>query len=227
MSSDTTGGFAEQLRQTQERYRRRDLAESLSALAVEMEETLLQRAFAAALFDAEFEIEPEAQAAVDDARGLLDEGSYASLDEKLDDVSTEVSAAKRRLENEVQPKRLDALNRVRAMQRLNERVERVDPERLAAIETLLDDWNWRANVEVGADDFEAALDDAATVGDEFRGHSQELQDELFGPYRGTEVWPVVQRLLDDERLTYGDLSAEERELLAESDLSAYVELSLS
>lgn len=227
MSSDTNGGFAERLRQTRERYRRRDLAESLSNLAEEMEKTLLQRAFAAALFGTEFEIDPEVQATVDHVGQLIEEGSYEELDAELDDVDAAVSSTRYRLGNEVQPKRLDALNRVRAMQRLNERVDRVDPERLSAVETLLDDWNWRAHVEVGADDFETALDRATTAGSDFRDNFRELQDELFGPYRDTEVWPVVQRLLDDERLTYGDLSTEERELLAESDLAAYVELSLS
>lgn len=241
MSSDTTSGFAERLRRTQERYRRQNLETRLAELAEEMELTLLHRAFAEAFLNAEndsstdeeassdsaFRIDPDAQAAVRKVRRYLQDGAYNQLGDQWEELEAEVTDARRRVENEVQPRRLDALDRVRAMQRLNERVERVDPERLAALETLLDDWNWRAHVEVGADDFGDALAEAEDVGAEFRGHFEEFQDELFGPYRGTDVWPIVQRLLDEERLTYGDLTEEERDLLAESDLAAYVELSLS
>jgi hypothetical protein len=65
------------------------------------------------------------------------------------------------------------------------------------------------------------------VGVEMRETFEELRDDLFDPYKETDVWPLVEALLDDEALRYDDLSAEEREQLVASDLGTYVELSLS
>lgn len=219
--------FEAKLRQTRERYRQKDIGDRLADLARQMEETLLQKALAEAFFDTSFEVEPDAQEVVRDGRTALIDGDYGRLDAQLDDIQNEVGNAKRRVENNIQPSRLSNLERVRAMQRLNERVERVDPERLSALESLLDDWNWRGHVELGKEPFEEALREAREVGEDLRGHYEELQEELFGPYRDTEIWPIVESLLDDERLTYGSLTDEERRLLAESDLSEYVELTLS
>jgi hypothetical protein len=92
---------------------------------------------------------------------------------------------------------------------------------------LVDGGDWRGHVEVGNEPFEEALREAREGGEDLRYVYEELQEELFGPYRDTEIWPIVESLLDDERLTYGSLTDEERRLLAESDLSEYVELTLS
>lgn len=228
MSTETDASdFEIRLRQTREQYRRKDIGDRLSDLARRMEETLLQRALAEAFFDTSFEVDPDAQEAVRSGRNALMNGNYGRLDEQLDDIQREVRDAKRRVENNIQPARLSNLERVQAMQRLNERVERVDPERLSALESLLDDWNWRGHVEVGNEPFEEALREAREGGEDLRYVYEELQEELFGPYRDTEIWPIVESLLDDERLTYGSLTDEERRLLAESDLSEYVELTLS
>lgn len=114
------------------------------------------------------------------------------------------------------------------MSRLNDRVERADDAQLTALESLLEDWDWRPQVYTDeADALPERRAAASEYGAEMDGVYDELKDDLFGVYRGTELRPLVDSLLDDDRLTLAKLSEKELEQLAESDLAEYVELSLS
>jgi hypothetical protein len=113
------------------------------------------------------------------------------------------------------------------MQRLNDRVDRVDELRLRALGGLLDDWRWKEHVYPEDDvEFETLAQNAREYGREMRDAFDELQEALFGHYP-PDIRSLIERMIDDERLSYADLEPEQRTLLAESDIGEYIELTLS
>jgi hypothetical protein len=230
MSSDAAedGSFEAQLEAMLERYRRRNIAKQLENIATRMEETLLQRALAAGFFEELIEIDSDARERVRTARAALEAENYSEVEEQLETLRDSVGRAHTKVGNEIQELRFETLSIITAMERLNERVDRVNSERLAALSWLVDDWEWREHVSNDeSTSFEVRRTEARQVGVEMRETFEELRDDLFDPYKETDVWPLVEALLDDEALRYDDLSAEEREQLVASDLGSYVELSLS
>jgi hypothetical protein len=233
MSSDAGAAksgisFEDRLEKMYDRYRRRNLESHLDELAETMEDTILQRDLAKAFFDAPIIIDDEAKSAVTGLADLLREEDYDAVEAELPDVRDCINEQENRVGNDIQKLRLDRLDTVRAMRRLNERVDRVDGTRLEALEQLLNDWNWRPHVESeAAQTLDQRREDAKTYGAEMGSVFETLQEELFGPYVETDLWPIVESLLDEERLTYAALGEEERRQLTESELAEYIELSLS
>lgn len=226
MSSETT--FEQRLEQTYERYRRRNLEKELESMAETMEETLLQQAMAEELFDEGISINEEVKDAVAETQYALECEEYESVANKRDQLSKDIERASGTVETAIRDYQLDMLDIVTAMERLNSRVERVDSVRLQSLRGLLEDWNWKDYLELPADDsFEERQQEAAQIGRELATTFEELKTALFSPYKDTEFWPIVESLLDDERLTYANLSEAERQQLADSDLDEYIELTLS
>jgi hypothetical protein len=220
--------FENRLENMYERYRRQSLEDDLEDLAETMEATIYQQELAEAFFEATIDIDEEAQSAVERALNALRREDYQTVQNQLDELAERITDEETRVGNEIQKLRLNRLDTVRAMRRLNERVDRVDGARLTALEQLLEDWNWRPHVMTEeAETVQDRRANAREFGDDMSGVFVQLKEELFGPYKGSDLWPLVQSLLDEERLTYGDIDDHERQLLADSDLAAYVELSLS
>ena len=67
---------------------------------------------------------------------------------------------------------------------------------------------------------------ARTYGEEMRETFEALKQKLFEAYP-PEIRDLVYRMIDDERLSYADLTDEQRRLLAESDVGEYITLRLS
>jgi len=76
-------------------------------------------------------------------------------------------------------------------------------------------------------DFETHKQRAAEYGEDMRRYFEECREQIFGPYNGTAMEPIVDGLLSDDRLSLDELSDEQVQQLRESDLVDHVELSLS
>lgn len=223
-----TSQFESELQDMYEQVRRKRLKSKLDELAETMEATILQCELARSFFDAGVEIDESAKAQVQTTMELLEQSEYDAAEDRLPSLERAVEGEATAVQNRVQELRLERLSTVQAMSRLNERVERADDTQVTALESLLEDWNWRPQVYTEDAD---TLAERRTAADEY-GTSmdavyEQLKDELFGVYEGTELRPLVDSLLDDERLTLAKLSEAEIEQLAESDLAEYVELNLS
>lgn len=226
MSTDSESLEAK-LQSVQKQYRRQHLADELDELAETMEETLLQRELASAFFDERVEIDTSARQSVDEVMDLLERGEYETIEERLPALESEVESAETTVQNRIQELRLKHNSTVTAMQRLNDRVERVDELRLRALGGLLDDWRWKEHVYSEEDvKFEELSQNAREYGQEMREAFDELQETLFGHYP-PDIRSLIERMIDDERLSYADLKPEQRTLLAESDIGEYIELTLS
>jgi len=217
----------DRLQKVQEEYRRRHLSDELNELAEVMEETILQRTLAKAFFQDQIEIDTAAKERVHEVLRLLEQDDYDAVEDRLPDLRDEVDAAEQTVENRIQELRLKHNSTVTAMRRLNDRVDRVSGMRLQALEGLLNDWRWKEHVYRNEDhDLAELKKNAREYGDEMRTAFEELKEELFGLYP-EEIRGLIHRMIDDERLSYADLSDNQRQLLAESDIGDYIELSLS
>lgn len=220
-----TGTFQEQLEAIYEQRRRQGLEAELDNLADTMEETILERVLAEAFFETTIEISPDAKQAVEETRQLLEQNNYDALAERLPETRDAVETQHREVTNRIHQARIDVHNTVKGMIRLNQRVEREDESRLEALDVLLDDWNWEAHIE--GDSIDERKNAAQEYGLSMRQSLDDAKSTLFGPYRDTPLDELVDRLLDDERLTLAALSEEELRRLYESDLADYLEVTLS
>ena len=192
-----------------------------------MEETILQRTLAKAFFEEQIELDTDAKERVHEILRLLEQDDYDAVEDRLPNLRDDVDAAEQTVENRIQELRLKHNSTVTAMRRLNDRVDRVSGMRLQALEGLLDDWRWKEHVYRDEDDDLADLkENASEYGDEMRTAFEDLKEELFGLYP-EEIRGLIYHMIDDERLSYADLSDNQRQLLAESDIGDYIELTLS
>jgi hypothetical protein len=211
-----------------ERYRRQHLEDRLENLATTMEETLLQQTIAETFFETTTEIDEEIKSTVERTTEKLENGEYDAVEQELDDVAERVERAETHVTNEIQQLRINRQDIATAMRRLNERVERVDAAQLQALESLLEDWKWKQDIYDDTNEtFKQRRDAAVQFGENMKFVFQTLKQDLFGPYEDTKLEPLVDKLLDDDRLRLGALSLEERRQLADSDLADYIELKLS
>lgn len=224
MSVDSSG-FQEKLRAIYQQHRQQGMESDLDAVADTMEETLLEAELAQAFLGMEIEIDSEVKRAVYEARSNLESSEYDALGEMLPEVSEAVEEQRRVVSNQVHQARIEIHQTVRGMIRLNDRVGRGDSDALAELDTLLDDWNWQAEIE--ADTIGDKKQEIRDFGRGMRETLEDAKDDLFGPYRDTPLSELVDELLDDERLTLAALSEEEVVRLRESDLADYLEVQLS
>lgn len=230
MSSDRPEDetFESRLDSMYERYRRQHLEDELEALGTTMEETLLQQALAEAFFETTIEIDQEVKASVRTTVQKLSNDKYDEVEAELDELSNRVERAETHVTNEIQQLRISRQDTASAMRRLNERVDRVGGSQLQALESLLEDWDWKQEVyDESNETFADRRAAAAQFGEDMKFAFEMLKDDLFGIYEGTELRPLVDSLLDEDRLRLGELTPEERQQLAKSDLADYIELKLS
>lgn len=225
---DTAGNFESRVESVYQQYRHSQLADRLDDIADTMEETILQKVLAERFLQTELEIDEEAKEAVAQGHDLLEKEDFESLGEHIGTLENLVEEQQRRVTNEIHETRITMASRVRGMQRLNERVERVSPVKLTAIYELLSDWDWRGQVYREEDyGFETLKERAAEYGEDMRQYFEECREDIFEPYADTPLEPIVDGLLSDDRLPLADLSDEQMRQLRDSDLSTHVGLSLS
>ena len=227
-TKDTTQNFEASIEEIYQQYRHRQLANQLDEIAETIEETILQQILAEEFLETELEIDSEAKKAVSEAQELLENGDFETLGERIADVEAKVEDQKRRISNEIHEVRISIRSSVKGMMRLNERVERVSEVKLQAIHELLSDWDWKGQVYREKEyDFETLKERAAEYGEDMRRYFEECREQIFGPYEGTPMEPIVDKLLSDDRLSLDELSDEQITQLRESDLVDHVELTLS
>lgn len=208
-------------------YRHQNLQSQLDTIAQTMEKTLLQVTIAERLFDTSLSINPTAQSQVESAQSLLEEGAIPELDEDIDDIRQSVERANSDIENRIQELRINKLETVTAMRRINEEIGVMDQARLSGLESLLDNWDWKAQVQYDEDDsYEKRKEAARTFGDEMSGMFSEAKDVIGQEFDDDTVQTLLKSLLNDEGITITDISREEIQALVDSDIGNYIELTL-
>ncbi|WP_123538152.1 hypothetical protein [Halosimplex salinum] len=220
--------FEEELDSIHQRYLRQDLEDRLEDVATEMEETMLQAIIARNFLSLGIAVSDDAKGQVREAKRFADERKFDVLDEVIDDVEDKVSQEAQEVQDAIQEERTGERDRVRAMRKLNEYVEATDKSQLKALESLLDDWDWKAHVYTNEsqDSFEAKQQEAHEVAETMSSALRQVQDDLLGSYSGTSLADVMDQLLSDDRFYFNDLTAEERKALTGSNLADHLEIRL-
>lgn len=224
----STDGFQNQLEAVYQQYQHGELADRLEDIAETMEETILQRVLAEEFLQTDVQVDESAKQAVREAKDYLEKDDFEALEDEIDEVEYTVEEQEREVNNRIQEERIRMSNKMAGMQRLNERVDRVNEAKMNAIAGLLDDWHWKEQVYRDDDaNINSLKKRARDYGSDMRTFYEEAKEDLFGPYRGTPLESIVDGLLDDERFALDALSDEQMSLLRDSDLEEYVGLSLS
>lgn len=228
MSSSTgTQSLTERLERIREQHRRRYLSDELDDLGETMEEMILKRVLAEAFFGEIIDIEDSDKEAVQTVRSELEEENYDAVENDIDTLRQEIERVETAVDNRIQELRINRSETVAAMQRLNDRVGRVSEVKLEALGMLLEEWQWKPQVYLDEDaDIPELKESARRYGQEMRETFETLKRKLFEEYP-PEIRDLVYRMIGDERLSYADLTDEQRRLLADSDIGDYIMLRLS
>jgi len=220
-------GFEQQLETMHQQHLRQDLEDRLEDIADNMEETILQAIIARDFLKIDVAISDDAKAKVQEANEYADDRDFSSLDAIIDDLEDQISEEARTIGNTIQKERSEEGDRVSAMRELNEHVDAADEGKLKALDSLLDDWDWKAHVYTEENQsFEAKQQEARDVADTMSKALKQVQDDLLGSYSGTTLGQVMDQLLADESLYFNDLTEDKREALTGSNLADHLEIRL-
>lgn len=220
--------FEEELETIHQQHLRQDLEDRLETVATKIEETMLQAIIARDILDLEVEISEHGEGKVQKAKEYATDRDLNALDDIIDEVEEQVRQEARDIENTIQGERTEELDRVSAMRKLNEHVGATDMDKLKALESFLDDWDWKAHVytDEGEGSFEAKREEAIDVAETMSSALEQVQEDLLGSFSETTLERVMDQLLSDDPLHFNDLTEDERQALTSSNLANYLEVRL-
>lgn len=228
MSDDSrTQTLTEGLEQVQERYRRRSLESRLESVAEDLRDIKLQTELMEALFEADVKIDDDLVGKITEARDLLRQNEYDALEREIGELEGKADSARNSVSQSLSKKRASYEDQVRAMVRINEKVGAYDQESLEELHSLLSEWNWREAVSVGdMSDFEKQLEECRSFGTNMRDVYEAARSDIIEPLADEGIEAQIKSILGSKRVQISDLSSEERENLADSDLGDYLVISL-
>jgi SHS2 domain-containing protein len=148
-------------------YQEQHRYERLRGIGTTMEETLLQKELANALFEEQVTIDSEAIEEVTQIQRIVRDDELRRLDESsIEELEEKVQSEERRISSQIKERCINRLETVQAFSKLNQELEFMDQSRLNALEDLLQDWNRdRGSLEVSeAESLEERIADAREMG---------------------------------------------------------------
>jgi len=216
--------FESDLEDFYEAHKRSHLNKRLDRAAQLMRETLLISALHHGLFDEPNQPDTEVREVVEELRTHVAANDFDRVEEDIDSVLDQLDEELDNVRSTFRTERHNLLERVSGFKSLNDRIERIEDDR---IDTLLRDLQ---TVEDSLDeldgDFDSQLTAAEENGEEIAVTVTTIEDELFEPFRGSDIEDVVRDLIRGETLTLTDCDPETYTALRESDLDSYVNLAL-
>ena len=216
--------FESDLEDFYEAHKRSHLNKQLDRAAQLMRETLLISALHRGLFDETNQPDSEVREAVQELRTRVSANDFDRVEDDIDSVLDQLEEELDNVRSTFRTERHTLVERVFGFKSLNDRIDRIDDER---IDTLLRDLQ---TVEDSIDeldgDFDSQLSVAEENGEEIAVTVTTIEDELFEPFRGSDIEDVVRDLIRGETLTLTDCDPETYTALRESDLDSYVNLAL-
>jgi len=231
-SSEATGGNESETIQTQlervyRQYQQAHLYEAMDDIARETERQLLQKRIANILLGTELEISPDTKNSVETAQQKLGTDDLDALEQQIEATKEEVESERSEINKRIQESRVELHNTVEALTKLNKEIGFTDSEELGSLEELLDSWAWESEIEW---DDTNSTDDRLGNAEEFARRKREVFDEasdaIGEEFRESEVEDLINSLLTDGGIRLTELSPDERQVLAQSDIANHIELSL-
>ena len=217
----------ERLTDLQDQYRRQSLEDRLEAVAEDLRDIKLQIAIMDELFGTDLSVDENLVDQVRTARAAVEGNDYGSLEEMIDDLEQAADSERANVEQTLNQELVSYHDQVKAMRRINDKIDAYPPQQLKVLEVLLDNWNWRDAVSLDEiSEFEDQLDECREFGRDMRTIYRKAQHEIIEPLIEEGLEEVIQQLLDSDPIYLGTMESEERENLADSELGDYITLSL-
>lgn len=228
-SSDTDAEprseFGATLRDARTALRRSDLRNRLDEQAEILREYLLLAAVHEALTGESQTLDAMVRDSIQDVRTHIETQEFSSIEAELDTLEPAVKSERNEVEQAVKEHCISVGNTLDAMEKLNERVGNVNPDRISNLQDRYDGLTSLSFVEEGS-----IVDQQASIEGEIRDLEADLaavQEDVFGQFYETDLEEIVRQLLNDKAFRIDDLSTDQFERLRESELADCIEVLLS
>jgi hypothetical protein len=226
MSQKKTETVLDRIEAVRSQYHRQDLRGELDELGEELAELLVKRALYEGLFDTSIEIDEEFQSAISEALDHLEAGDVEAAEEQIEVIEIERSEFEADLEQAISDPLTKYRSDVESMQRLNQKLNKVDPADLDELHVFLqpghlaDDLDHEPNASI-----DEKIEDARSVGDNQRGIYEKAIKTIFEPYLNDDIiGDLVAVLVADNDLRVEEVNPSQFEALYDSELAPYIEL---
>lgn len=227
MSSSNQSNIEQSLTEIRDALQREDLRGKLEEAAEEVETILLLQKLEQEMYNPETDqgLGDDLLNSLRTTREPLKNGNVDALESAIPGLNQALSREKTAVTQRLSSRIDKDLDKISAMKRLNDRVEKADENRITALRAQLTDCQ---NLDfISADSIDVKFDEvereAAAIETEF----EELQQKIFGEFYGTPLEESIRNLLDDEALRLDSLSESEIERLRSSNFADCLELVLS
>lgn len=225
MSQKTTDTVLERIESVRSQYHRQDLRSELNELGDELAELLVKRALYEGLFDTSIEINEAFRSAIDDALNHLEAGNIKSVEEQIEEIETQRSKFESTLEQAVAESLAKYRSDVESMQRLNQKLEKVESTSLEKLKTflqpghLVDDVDHEPHTSINE-----KIEVARSVGEDQRSIYEKSIKKIFEPYLEDDViGNVVEVLVANDDLRVDEVDPSQFEGLHDSELAPHIE----
>ena len=225
MSSNSQSTLEENLSQICESLKRKDLREELADAATTLETIILLQNLEDELYGHDAEFDESLLQIIRQIQNRIKDGDVDALTEDVDTLQTALSKAKRQSRQRLNTQIEKDLDKLSAMKRLNNRVDKVDDARITALQQQFSDCQ---SLEfVSAESLEVKISEVERKTETIENDFNDLQQDVFGQFYGTSLEGSIRKLLNDEALRLDSLSMKEIRQLRESELADCLELVLS
>jgi uncharacterized phage infection (PIP) family protein YhgE len=220
----STSNFESKLEDFYEVRKRSHLQQQLDDAAARMRDTLLISALHRGLFDESNEPTAELQDQIGDLQSSVANNEFDQVESEISEILDELSSDLDSVRSTFRTERHELVERVTGFRSLNDRIERVEAER---IDQLLQDIQTAEDaVEALDGDIEEQLTEAEEIGADISSGVASVEDDLFEPFRGSDIEEIVKSLIQGNAVTLDDCDPETLSSLRNSELSEYVNLAL-
>lgn len=220
----STNNFQSELENYYETQRRSHLTAKLQTATEFMEETLLLCEVYDVLFEDELSPDEDVRSQVSSLREDARSKEFDALDEELSGALDALESERDDIRSELQHELHDIEERIGGFEALNQRVEKIDPDRIDSLKETVSELD---QVTIESDtEFEHRVQEIRTETQKFENELKNVESSLFEDFRGSDIEELVRSLLSGEELRLAERTAAELNSLKDSELEPYVTLSL-
>ncbi|WP_380675556.1 hypothetical protein [Salinigranum sp. GCM10025319] len=226
MSQKTTDSVLDRLEAVRSQYHRQDLRSALNELGDELAELLMKQALYEGLFDTSIEINEAFRSAIAEALEQLEAGNVEAVENQIEVIETERSEFESALQQAISDPLTKYRSDVESMQRLNQKLEKIDPTQLEELRTFLQPGHLAEDVDHEPDvSIDEKIEKARSVGEDQRSFYQKAIRTIFEPYLDDDViGDLVEVLVANDDLRVDEVDPNQFEALHDSELASHIEL---
>lgn len=220
----SASNFQSELENYYETQRRSHLTAKLQTATEFMEETLLLCEVYDVLFEDELSPDEDVRSQVASLRDNVQNKRFDALEEELPETIGTLESERDNIRSELQHGLHDIEERIGGFEALNQRIEKIDPDRIESLKKTasgLDQVTTEEEIK-----FEQRVQEIRSEAQEFENDLSDVENSLFEDFRGSDIEDLVRSLLSGEELRLAERTAEDLMSLKDSELEPYVTLSL-